>query len=118
AGLGLSQVHGFIHQSGGAVDLESVLGEGTTVRLYLPSTAMHAVGLSSDAPSSAESNAVGHLLVVDDDVEVADIAAELLQSCGYSVRLAYNAQAALDIMKSGETVDLVFSDVIMPGAMN
>jgi len=118
AGLGLSQVHGFIHQSGGAVDLESVLGEGTTVRLYLPSTAKPAVGLSSDAPSSAETKAVGHLLVVDDDVEVADIAAELLQSCGYSVRLAYGAQAALDIMKSGETIDLVFSDVIMPGGMN
>jgi two-component system NtrC family sensor kinase len=118
AGLGLSQVHGFVHQSGGAVDIGSVLGEGTTIRLYLPVTANPVIGHPSDAPSVLESNAMGHLLVVDDDVEVADIAAQLLQNCGYSVRLAHGAQAALDIMKSGETVDLIFSDIIMPGGMN
>jgi signal transduction histidine kinase/CheY-like chemotaxis protein len=118
AGLGLSQVHGFVHQSGGAVDMESVFGEGTTIRLYLPATAKSVIGHSSDAPSVLGSNAMGHLLVVDDDVEVADIAAQLLESCGYSVRLAHGAQAALDIMKSGETVDLIFSDIIMPGGMN
>lgn len=118
AGLGLSQVHGFVHQSGGFVEIESRLGEGTTVRLYLPVSAELVVDRPPDQPIESEVTGTGCVLVVEDDVAVADTTAELLQSCGYSVRLAYRAQAALDLMVGGESVDLIFSDVVMPGGMN
>jgi signal transduction histidine kinase len=118
SGLGLSQVHGFAHQSGGAVDIESTLGKGTTVRVYLP--ASH--GLAARA-TAAESTAhpypaAGTVLVVEDDVEVAHLAVELLQGCGFGVRLAYRAQAALDLLFNGERVDLIFSDIVMPDGMS
>ncbi|HEX4183662.1 MAG TPA: ATP-binding protein [Caulobacteraceae bacterium] len=118
AGLGLSQVHGFMHQSGGGVDLESAPGEGTTVRLYLPASEGPAVVRPPERLVETETSAAARILVVEDDVQVADMAVELLQSCGYSVKLAHRAAAALDLMTAGEPVDLIFSDIIMPGVMN
>ena len=116
AGLGLSQVHGFVHQSGGEVEMDSVLGHGATVRLYLPAAthrgpprrprrrrgavrreASAAFSWSRTTPTSPRS------------------AAALLRNCGYSVKLADRAQSALDMMQGGERVDLIFSDVVMPG---
>lgn len=113
-GLGLSQVHGFAHQSGGAVDIESVVGVGTTVRLYLP------VYADSESPADAKTPADARrtVLVVDDDVEVAEVAASILSSCGFEVRLAYRAQGALDLLRRGERVDLIFSDIVMPDGMS
>jgi signal transduction histidine kinase len=118
AGLGLSQVHGFMHQSGGGVDIESRLGEGTTIRLYLPASEGPAVDRPPARPEGAERPGDGRILVVEDDVQVADMAAELLQSCGYSVRSVHRADAALELMIGGEPIDLVFSDIVMPGVMN
>lgn len=119
AGLGLSQVHGFVHQSGGAIDLESVVGQGTTFRLYLPATS-DAVARTPAARlvHQDDPEASGRVLIVDDDVEVADLAGQLLEGCGYTVTLVHRAKAALELLKAGEPVDLVFSDVIMPGGMN
>ncbi len=119
AGLGLSQVHGFAHQSGGAVEMENRPGGGALVRLYLPASSKSAPAtILTRRPALAKSAAAGRVLVVEDDLELAELVAELLQSLGYSVTLADRAQAALDLISSGEPIDLVFSDVVMPGGMN
>jgi len=117
AGLGLSQVHGFIHQSGGTIDLESVIGQGTTFHIYLPAT-FEPVTAVSDASMAHEHQpplSSKRVLVVDDDIEVAHLASELLEGCGYAVKLVHRAMAALDLLNTGEPIDLVFSDIIMPG---
>jgi signal transduction histidine kinase/CheY-like chemotaxis protein len=118
AGLGLSQVHGFVHQSGGALDVESAVGTGTTFRIYLPMASEAVPAGDADPAARHVHHASGHVLVVDDDVEVAELAGELLEGCGYAVKRANRATAALDLLKAGEPVDLVFSDIIMPGGMN
>jgi signal transduction histidine kinase/CheY-like chemotaxis protein len=118
-GLGLSQVHGFAAQSGGAVDIESALGKGTTVRLYLPA-ALQAVATvtSTMPPAHTHEHATGTVLVVEDDVEVATVAAELIERCGFKVKVAYRARSALDLLEAGEHVDAIFSDVVMPDGMS
>lgn len=118
SGLGLSQVHGFINQSGGAVDLNSVVGQGTTVSLYLPAAGEAVTAVSAEPAHHHPAGASGRVLVVDDDMEVADLAGQLLEGCGYAVKLVHRAKAALDLLDSGEKVDLLFTDIIMPGGMN
>jgi signal transduction histidine kinase/CheY-like chemotaxis protein len=112
-GLGLSQVHGFTHQSRGAVDIESGVGKGTTVRVYLP---------ASNSPADRAEGGTGHhhpggsVLVVDDDVGVVEIAASTLEECGFSVKVATSAQGALDLLQREDVaVELIFSDIVMPG---
>jgi signal transduction histidine kinase/ActR/RegA family two-component response regulator len=117
-GLGLSQVHGFMHQSGGAIDLASTVGKGTTVYLYLPAAHEAVTIVSTESAYHHPAGASGLVLVVDDDIEVADLAGRLLEGCGYTVRLVHRAKAALDLLESGEPIDLLFSDIIMPGGMN
>lgn len=118
-GLGLSQVHGFTTQSGGAVDVDSTVGKGTTMRLYLPARrdAMQ-TNAAPAAPDVHEHPAHGTVLVVDDDVEIADLAAQVLESCGYTVKQTYRACQALDLLQRGDPVDLVFTDIVMPGGMD
>jgi len=115
-GLGLSQVHGFTHQSGGGVELTSRPGSGTVVRLFLPATKQ----IKAPHPSKERvlATGTGNVLVVEDDHDVANVASELLESLGYSVKHAYRAEAALDMLRNGEQIDLVFSDIIMPGGIN
>jgi signal transduction histidine kinase len=113
-GLGLSHVHGFAEQSGGAVDIESEVGLGTTIRLYLPVLA----GAKVRAGEIAAYVRLATILVVEDDIEVAEIAVATLANYGYDVRTAYRAQAALDLLRRGEKIDLVFSDIVMPGEMD
>ncbi|MBV9508908.1 MAG: response regulator [Caulobacteraceae bacterium] len=122
SGLGLAQVHGFATQSGGTVQIESEIGRGTTVALLLPR--------SSEAPSKPEHPLVdshveprrpvarGSVLVVEDDDEVAALVTEMLEQLGYSVTRAASAVAALGALSNGRSVDLVFSDIMMPGGMN
>ena len=116
-GLGLSQVYGFAHQSNGAIDVDSVVGQGTVFRLYLP--AMHAT-LAAQRPSERSHQHPDHgtILIVEDEVDVAEIAAAMLQECGFEVRVAYRAQPALELLGRGEHIDLIFSDVLMPDGMN
>jgi len=115
SGLGLSQVYGFAHQSGGTVTIESNLGEGTTVTLYLPRG--HEADLAVSDGSAAETDGGGTVLVVEDNPDVADITVSMLEELSYQVRLVSNGEEALKIV--GETdFDLVVSDIVMAGDMN
>src|SRR5579875_564271 len=114
-GLGLSQVHGFAHQSGGTVAIDSSLETGTRVTLYLPRAAAAPARAAADpAPEACGS---GTALLVEDNPEVAEVTAGLLEELGFRVQVAGNAQAALEAADS-RGFDLLLSDIVMPGAMN
>jgi signal transduction histidine kinase/ActR/RegA family two-component response regulator len=112
SGLGLSQVHGFAHQSGGVVDIESTLGVGTTVRLFL--RASHAVKTAAVERLQTSARQTATILLVEDEASVAELAASVLQSAGFEVKLADRAQIALDLLSEGTNVDLILSDIKMP----
>ena len=116
-GLGLSMVHAFAKQSEGAVQIVSREGEGTTIRLLFPATndVVPAPGASTHPVHRH-----GHetILVVDDRREIADIAAAILDDCGYRTRLAYGTTDALAVLAGEEPIDLLFTDMIMPGTYN
>lgn len=121
-GLGLSQVYGFARQSGGHVAVRSRLGEGTTLVLHLPKTsslhpeAHERPGDRADPPRLAESGL--RAMVVEDDNEVATLTASMLEGLGFAVNHVVNGPAALAALESGLAVDLVLSDIVMPGGMN
>ena len=114
SGLGLSQVHGFAHQSGGTVTIASTLGKGTTVTLYLPRGRTDAAA-SREVP--VESARGGLVLVVDDNPDVADVSAGMLEQLGYDVHRERDAASALAAVDK-HAFDLVLTDVVMPGAMD
>jgi len=111
-GLGLSQVYGFVHQSGGTVTVDSVLGHGTEVTLYLPRTHESAREIPPVEPAAAPAG--GSILLVEDNPEVAEITATMLEQSGYRVSQAANADAALELLETA-SFDLVLSDITMPG---
>jgi nitrogen-specific signal transduction histidine kinase/CheY-like chemotaxis protein len=117
-GLGLSMVYGFVKQSNGHIKIDSEAGRGTTVRLYLPRS------LQADAPSVAPGGGpecVGGaetILVVEDDPMVHTYVTRQIQSLGYRVLSARSGVAALDVLRQAEPIDLLFTDVVMPGAMD
>jgi signal transduction histidine kinase/CheY-like chemotaxis protein len=115
SGLGLSQVYGVARQSGGTLAIDSALGRGTTVRLYLP----RAAGVPAQAHGSArggdKADRRGRILVVDDDADVREIAVQMLRQTGYGVTEAENGYAALAALSRGETYDLILIDMVMPG---
>jgi PAS domain S-box-containing protein len=117
-GLGLSQVYGFSHQSGGTVVATSEVGSGTTITLYLPRS--HAtLTRIAEAPSvQPAAPAQGTILVVDDNPEVADVTASLIEQLGYRTLRAENARDALNQLQRGNRINLVLSDIVMPGGMN
>ena len=117
SGLGLSMVYGFVKQSGGHIEIDSDEGHGTTVRLYLPRAARPA---SMDAPIAMAPIEGGSetILVVEDDPPVRMAAISQLESLGYSTLSAENAAQALAIIDRGTPLDLLFTDVIMPGGSN
>ncbi|CAN5745900.1 hypothetical protein BH09PSE5_BH09PSE5_01380 [soil metagenome] len=115
-GLGLSMVYGFVKQSGGHVKIYSEVGHGTVVKIYLPR--------SHDAETATTPNdfaaAVGGeetILVVEDDPEVRSTVVETLGALGYRVLKASDGQSALAIVESGAQIDLLFTDVVMPGPL-
>ncbi|HZT51955.1 MAG TPA: ATP-binding protein [Stellaceae bacterium] len=117
-GLGLSQVYGFVRQSGGLVRLESEPGLGTTVRMYLPRTDAEAMPEQSfTAAAASRERRSGRILVVEDDADVRRIVVKLLGAAGYETVEAASGPAALDLIERGATVDLVFTDVLMPDGM-
>ncbi len=119
-GLGLSQVYGFVHQSAGHVRIYSELGEGTTVKIYLPrhlGPEDHATDISRPSDPIHAIGAETILLVEDDDALRA-YGVELLNDLGYSVLAAANGADALEIIQRGHKIDLLFTDVVMPGGMN
>jgi PAS domain S-box-containing protein len=119
SGLGLSMVYGFAKQSGGAATIHSKLNEETTVKLYLPRAVehkdeTHKNDSMSDIPMAQGEN----ILVVEDDADVRHLAVGLLSGLGYEISEAGSAEAALDVLKHSGAIDLVLSDVVLPGAMN
>jgi signal transduction histidine kinase len=116
SGLGLSMVYGFVKQSGGHVKIYSEVGEGTTLKLYLPR-----VHDSEDVMIGPElldmSGGTETILVVEDDEEVRATVSELLRELGYDVLTARDAASALPILESGVKIDLLFTDVVMPGPL-
>jgi len=116
-GLGLSMVYGFAKQSGGAVNLYSEQDVGTTIRLYFPAVDDENARVPL-APRVIEQPGIGTILVVDDRVEVAHVAQAMLGAIGYVTVAAKNAGEAIEILRSGEDIDLLFSDLIMPGGIN
>jgi PAS domain S-box-containing protein len=113
-GLGLSQVHGFAHQAGGTVKVESELGRGTKVMILLP---RDEIVPSADKTGIAEVGGSGTVLLVEDNPDVASVSASLLEQLGYTVRRVPDADAALNDVELNN-VDLVFSDIVMPGKMD
>jgi two-component system, NtrC family, sensor kinase len=115
-GLGLSQVYGFIKQSGGHVRIYSEIGEGTTVKLYLPRSFARDKPLPSGKPvDDSPEGKQETVLVVEDDPDVRAYVVETLSALNYSVREAANAEAALGILGDSGPVDLLLTDVVMPG---
>ena len=114
-GLGLSQVHGFAHQAGGTVRVDSELGKGTRITMLLPRK--DALRASREKPAAVETGGSGTVLLVEDNPDVATVSASLLEQLGYTVRRVENAEAALrEIELDG--IDFVFSDIVMPGKMD
>ncbi|TVQ90732.1 MAG: PAS domain S-box protein [Deltaproteobacteria bacterium] len=117
SGMGLSMVFGFIKQSGGHVKIYSEPGEGTSVKLYLPRS--HAQKPSpADTPSYDIRGGHEHILVVEDDRHVRDHLERQLRSLGYRVSTAASGREALDLLQANPTVELLFTDVVMPGGMS
>jgi PAS domain S-box-containing protein len=119
-GLGLSQVYGFVRQSAGHVKVYSELNEGTTVRIYLPRYAGAEVHTEDAEYSGPVTRAIGNetVLVVEDDEALRAYTVETLGELGYRVLAAPNGAAALEILQSGKAIDLLFTDVVMPGGVN
>jgi CheY-like chemotaxis protein len=115
-GLGLASVYGIVRNSGGTVRIYSEPGRGTTVKVHLP--------LSDEQPMVAEPVASpafqrdampARILVVEDSPELAEVVLRLLRPAGYTVTIAYSAVDALALLAAGEAVDLLVTDVVMPG---
>ena len=117
-GLGLSQVYGFAKQSGGTATVSSAEGRGTAVTIYLPRSNEMPQAASPQTQPPTRAEADGTVLLVEDNADVAEVGAGLLRQLGYRVRSVANAQAAMAALRLDPEVDLVFSDILMPGARN
>ncbi|MCU0984039.1 MAG: histidine kinase famiy protein [Acetobacteraceae bacterium] len=119
-GLGLSMAYGFMRQSNGGLSITSEEGKGTTVTLFFPATDQDAVVARCAPAPRSEVLQRGRetVLVVEDQPDIAALATAILVEHGYRVLAAPNGDAALAMLEEGAQVDLLFSDLIMPGAMN
>jgi PAS domain S-box-containing protein len=117
SGLGLSMVYGFVKQSGGHAQIYSEPGRGTTVRIYLPISDQSAAPEQSRSARSRGATGGETVLVVEDDPRVRRVSIRHLKELGYSVIETDSGPAALRMLKQGAPVDLLFTDVIMPGGM-
>ncbi|WP_421957973.1 hybrid sensor histidine kinase/response regulator [Pseudomonas ovata] len=117
SGLGLSMVYGFAKQSGGSARIYTEENVGTTLRLYFPvdeaSVVNHEVKHLGEQRQGSE-----RILIVEDRPDVAELAKMVLDDCGYSTEIVFNAREALGKFESGAQYDLLFTDLIMPGGMN
>ncbi|KMO32121.1 histidine kinase [Methylobacterium aquaticum] len=117
-GLGLAMVHGFAKQSGGTVVIESRAGHGTTVRLYFPMSDSDERPAPNPGHRGQQRAGTETILIVDDRRDVAELARAILRDFGYTTLLATDGRQALELLDGGDRVDLLFSDLIMPGGMN
>ncbi|WP_306392844.1 response regulator [Telluria beijingensis] len=122
-GLGLAMVHGFVQQSHGRLDIESAPGEGTQVRMVFRVAAQAAgddlapAGQGGDTADDSQRRRC-RILVVEDNDDVRELAEAMLAMAGYEVVSASSGERALGMLEAGEHIDLLFTDVIMPGGMN
>ena len=116
SGLGLSMIYGFARQSKGHVKIYSELGRGTTVRLYLP-RATHEEEVVAPVDAAAAVGGAETVLVVEDDVQVRELAVTSLRERGYTVVEAANGHEAVNVLDAEGHIDLVLTDMVMPGAM-
>jgi len=122
-GLGLAMVHGFVQQSHGRLDIESEPGKGTLVRMIFPVTqtaddAGHGPDAGAPQAAATPQRRRCRILVVEDNDDVRELAESMLEMADYEVLAAPSGERALGILENGEQVDLLFTDVIMPGGMN
>jgi two-component system NtrC family sensor kinase len=117
-GLGLSQVYGFAKQSGGTATVTSTVGRGTAITLYLPRTQELPAPSTEPMKAEAAPRRAGTALVVEDSPEVAEVASAYFQQLGYMVKQVASANEALELLANDPKVDVVFSDILMPGGMN
>jgi signal transduction histidine kinase len=117
-GLGLSMVYGFVRQSGGHIAVESAVGVGTTVSLYLPQATQVPHAEAEAVQSRAVPAGSERILVVEDDENLLQVTSEVLSELGYQVVSARNGAEAIKIIESGQNFDLMFSDVAMPFGMS
>jgi CheY-like chemotaxis protein len=116
-GLGLSQVYGFAHQSGGMVTADSKVGQGTSITLYLPALAETEI-VDKDVEPAVDVSHRPHVLIVDDSADVAEVTSSLFEDLGYATVYRESADAALKLLADGAKIDLVFSDIVMPGTID
>jgi len=117
SGLGLSQVYGFAHQSGGTVAVTSELGRGTCVTLYLPRGGVAPKPAQNEGKAALEKLEGGSALLVEDNPEVAKVTEQMVEQLGYRVRRAGSAKEALELAEA-TPFDLVISDIVMAGPMD
>lgn len=116
-GLGLSQVYGFARQAGGTVTADSKVGHGTTITIYLPPCAAEEITIKEVSPGKVELHRPT-VLVVDDSADVAEVTSSLFEHLGYDTIYRDSAEAALKVLEEGTKIDLVFSDIVMPGTID
>jgi PAS domain S-box-containing protein len=117
-GLGLAMVYGFVKQSGGTVRIYSEVGYGTTVSLYLPLAEEVTQSIAAGTQSAPATKLKGTVLVVDDEVDLLEIAKNYLEDMGYKAYHAEDGASALAVVEQHKDIDLVVTDVLMPGGMN
>jgi CheY-like chemotaxis protein len=117
-GLGLSMVYGFVKQSEGHIKVYSEEGHGTTIKLYLPKSRGLSTAMIEMDPAEKAVGGNELILVVEDDLLVRNYVVTQVRSLGYRTLSAANAEEALDAIRGDPTIDLLFTDVIMPGSMN
>ena len=123
SGLGLPQVYGFAQQSRGEVSIRSNIGSGTTVTIWLPRSlrapvAVRTTDAVSRSTASHDGSRRGHALLVEDDREVAALTREMLNCLGFAVTHVASAEAALGALANDRAIDIVLSDIMMPGGVN
>ena len=117
-GLGLSMVFGFVKQSGGHIKIYSEVGHGTSVKIYLPRSMGPGQSAEETAMPAKAEGGDETVLIVEDDALVRKYVITQITSLGYATLEAPNAAEALKIIENGATIDLLFTDIIMPGSMN
>lgn len=118
SGLGLSMVYGFVRQSGGRVEIESAPGEGTTVRLHLPRATQQAVALPEPEATPDRDSADKLILVLEDEADVRQTVCEQLHQLGYLTLEAETGEQALDMLASSAEIDMLISDLMLPGGLS
>ena len=118
SGLGLSMVYGFMKQSGGHVGVYSEIGKGTTVSMYVPlDTSLSSAGTARSQNRESEPQGYETILIVEDNEGVREVAAEFLEELGYTVIVASDGPSALMILTRRSDIDLLFSDIVLPGGV-